>query len=195
MYYDDSWTSSPSSGRSTNSNRILNVLGTIPVNTSIENGGNSLTSVSSNNARTLKYTYTEDLSSINLSANTTIDIIFFVEQRLINNAQEIVGVFYEIRTADSIINFWSASSAYIIGNQETMSYTQNLMGVATTFSVQDWIYSDQPEGDGYVAPVSTTSNGGGRPDRYPFIMTNLFNRNRSLYSIGMTHKDTWDLFL
>jgi len=45
----------------------------------------------------------------------------------------------------------------------------------------------------YVA--TTTSNGGGKPDRYPLIMTNLFNRNRSLYSIGMTHKDTWDLFL
>lgn len=43
--------------------------------------------------------------------------------------------------------------------------------------------------------VETTSNGGGKPDRYPLIMTNLFNRNRSLYSIGMTHKDTWDLFL
>ena len=43
--------------------------------------------------------------------------------------------------------------------------------------------------------VTTTSNGNGYPDRYPLIMTNLFNRNRSLYSIGMTHKDTWDLFL
>ena len=42
---------------------------------------------------------------------------------------------------------------------------------------------------------TNTSNGGGKPDRYPLIMTNLFNRNRSLYSIGMTHKDTWDLFL
>ena len=46
-----------------------------------------------------------------------------------------------------------------------------------------------------VASDTTTSNGGGKPDRYPLIMTNLFNRNRSLYSIGMTHKDTWDLFL
>ena len=45
------------------------------------------------------------------------------------------------------------------------------------------------------AVSTTTSNGGGKPDRYPLIMTNLFNRNRSLYSIGMTHKDTWDLFL
>ena len=42
---------------------------------------------------------------------------------------------------------------------------------------------------------TTTSNGGGKPDRYPLIMTNLFNRNRSIYSIGMTHKDKWDLFL
>ena len=195
FYYDDSWTSSPTSGRSTNSNRILNVLGTIPANTSIESGGNTLTSVSSNNARTLTYSYTADLSNINLSANTTIEIIFFVEQRLINNAQEIVGVFYEIHTADSIRNAWTSSPVYIIGNQETMTYTQNLMGVATTFSVQDWAYSDEPEGDGYVAPVTTTSNGGGKPNRYPLIMTNLFNRNRSIYSIGMTHKDTWDLFL
>ena len=43
--------------------------------------------------------------------------------------------------------------------------------------------------------VEVARNGGGKPDRYPLIMTNLFNRNRSLYSIGMTHKDTWDLFL
>jgi len=45
------------------------------------------------------------------------------------------------------------------------------------------------------AQDTTASNGGGKPDRYPLIMTNLFNRNRSIYSIGMTHKDTWDLFL
>ncbi|WP_445780376.1 hypothetical protein, partial [Shewanella sp.] len=46
-----------------------------------------------------------------------------------------------------------------------------------------------------VEVATTKSNGGGKPDRYPLIMTNLFNRNRSIYSIGMTHKDTWDLFL
>lgn len=44
-----------------------------------------------------------------------------------------------------------------------------------------------------TAQAPTTSNGGGKPDRYPLIMTNLFNRNKSLYSIGMTHKDR-DLF-
>ena len=195
LYYDNTWTSSPSSGRSTNSNRILNVISTIPTNTSIESGSNSLTSVSSNNGRTITYTYTADLSSINRNANTTIEIIFFTEQRLVNDTQEIVGVFYEIHTENNITTSWQSSAVYIIGSQQSMTYTQNLMGVATTFSVQDWVYSDEPEGDGYVAPVSTTSNGGGKPDRYPLIMTNLFNRNRSLYSIGMTHKDTWDLFL
>ena len=188
LYYDDSWTSSPSSGRSTNSNRILNVLATIPANTSIYNGSNSVTSVFSNNGRVLTHTYTADLSSIGESANTTIDIIFFVEQRLVNNVQEIVGVFYEMRSADGIRNYWNSSPVYIIGNQETMTRTSYLLGVATTFSVTDWVYEDEPEGDGYIAPVTTTSNGG-RKRRYPIISTNLFDRQRSIYSIGNTHKD------
>lgn len=36
--------------------------------------------------------------------------------------------------------------------------------------------------------VKTTSNGGGKR-RYPIISTNLFDRQRSIYSIGLTHKD------
>ena len=39
------------------------------------------------------------------------------------------------------------------------------------------------------------TNAAGKPDRYPMIMTNLFNRSRSVFSIGLTHKDKWDLFL
>ena len=35
----------------------------------------------------------------------------------------------------------------------------------------------------------TTSNGGGKRRRYPIISTNLFDRQRSIYSIGNTHKD------
>ena len=189
--YDNSWLSSPSSGKSTSSSRILNVLATIPQNRAITNGGSALTSTFSDNGRVLTHTYNATIASV----ATNIDIIFLVEQRLVNNVSEICGFFYEIRTVNSIRTAWFSSPLYIIGNQATMSYTQNISGVATTFSVSDWIYSDEPEGDGYVAPVTTTSNGGGKPDRYPLIMTNLFNRNRSLYSIGMTHKDTWDLFL
>ena len=37
--------------------------------------------------------------------------------------------------------------------------------------------------------VETTSNGGGKRRRYPIISTNLFDRQRSIYSIGNTHKD------
>lgn len=57
------------------------------------------------------------------------------------------------------------------------------------------VYSNDLPPQNEVEVATTTSNGGGKPDRYPLIMTNLFNRNRSIYSIGMTHKDKWDLFL
>lgn len=189
--YDTSWISSPSSGRSTSYNKILNVLATIPSSTSITSGNNALTCTFSNNGRVLTHTYNATIGSV----ATTIDIIFLVEQRTVNNVSEICGFFYEIHTANSIRNAWTSSPLYIIGAQATMSYTQNLSGVATIFSVSDWVHSNEPEGDAYPVTESTASNGGGKPDRYPLIMTNLFNRNRSLYSIGMTHKDTWDLFL
>ena len=39
-----------------------------------------------------------------------------------------------------------------------------------------------------VEAATTTSNGG-RKRRYPIISTNLFDRQRSIYSIGNTHKD------
>jgi hypothetical protein len=47
------------------------------------------------------------------------------------------------------------------------------------------------------APPNTTVRGTNAyyPQRYPLISTNLFNRQRSVYAIGMTHKDTWDLFI
>ena len=37
--------------------------------------------------------------------------------------------------------------------------------------------------------VETTSNEGGKRRRYPIISTNLFDRQRSIFSIGLTHKD------
>jgi hypothetical protein len=42
--------------------------------------------------------------------------------------------------------------------------------------------------------VQAQSDGGGKPRRYPIISTNLFDRQRSIYSIGNTHKDEY-LFL
>lgn len=40
-----------------------------------------------------------------------------------------------------------------------------------------------------VESATTTSDGGGKRRRYPIISTNLFDRQRSIFSIGLTHKD------
>jgi hypothetical protein len=199
FHYDDSWTSSPSSGRSTNSNRILNVIASIPATTTFGSGTdlngnpNALTTTHFPSGRRIRHTtaiYENNVHTINFFLD------FAVSQKIINGTSEIVGTFYEIKEdANGSNATFNQSSDHIIGDNATMTYTRTLFGDSIDYIITDWVYSDEPEGDGYVAPVTTTSNGGGKPDRYPLIMTNLFNRNRSLYSIGMTHKDTWDLFL
>ena len=93
---------------------------------------------------------------------------------------QFTNFFSNVGNSSVTSNFTSAHGAYVLYQAQYPS-TQGVKALAN--------YDTN-----YVAP-STTSNGGGKPDRYPLIMTNLFNRNRSLYSIGMTHKDTWDLFL
>lgn len=198
LYFDASWTfgSSASSGRSTNSNRILNVLATIPSNITIGTGSdlngnpNPLTTVFSYNSRVIQHTMSATLNGV----TGNIYINFVINNKVINGVSEIVATFYETRTIGTDYSFQNNSVDYIIGAQQTMTYSQSLLGDTIVYKVSDWVYSAEPEGDDYTAPVSTTSNGGGKPDRYPLIMTNLFNRNRSIYSIGMTHKDTWDLF-
>lgn len=102
---------------------------------------------------------------------------------------------YLRNVTDTHFNDIAYSPLFTIGDQETMTFNYSPYGYDWGFSVLDWAYSADSENNENQGPVSTTSNGGGKPDRYPLIMTNLFNRNRSLYSIGMTHKDTWDLFL
>ena len=188
LYYDDSWTSSPTSSRSTNSSRILAVLGTLPITanftvpTVVGQTIGTRTFHDLNRSMRVLLTYPAG------STHTQFICYFHVSE--INN--EIKGKF-QSHTLNVVV--FDESPFFTIGAQQTMSHTFTINGSNITISVNDWVYSDEPEGDGYVAPVTTTSNGGGKPDRYPLIMTNLFNRNRSLYSIGMTHKDTWDLFL
>ena len=80
------------------------------------------------------------------------------------------------------------SPLFTIGNQATMTFNYNPYGYDWGFSVIDWVYSAESEEDDSVAPVSTTSNGG-RKRRYPIISTNLFDRQKSIFSIGLTHKD------
>ena len=44
-------------------------------------------------------------------------------------------------------------------------------------------------GGGTTTPYTGAVDNGGGPKRYPMILTQLFNKKRSFYSIGMTHKD------
>ena len=151
-------------------------------------------------------------------ANTTMKSFTYVPNDLTVTFSPNVGtpgttVTLSITGSDN--TYVSTQEAYLIppnwfeANVGTTTITKNNLGqfdYTNTFNVIEGTYNvTHPQGAqynianatydaNYVAP-STTSNGGGKPDRYPLIMTNLFNRNRSIYSIGMTHKDTWDLFL
>jgi hypothetical protein len=183
FYYDDSWTSDVSgaaSNRQTSGNRILNVLGKIP----------STTTMSISSTNTWTFDKREDhyvrYSGPTNAGQATPEITFVVS----GNSTNIVGWFNYYDETDYI-----NSPTFNIGEQQTMSWTPSFL-TNTTFSVEDWVYSNEPEGNGYVPPQQPVRTGGnGYPDRYPLIMTNLFARQRSVYSIGMTHKDTWDLFL
>ena len=192
LYVDIGWTigNTASSGRTTNSNRILNVLATIPSYITIGSGSdlngnpNPLTTVFSYNARVIQHTQTATIDGV----TGNIYINFVINNKVIDGVSEIVATFYETRTIGTDSSHQSNSVDYIIGAQQTMTYNQSLNGDTITYYVSDWVYSNQPEGDGYVAPVSTPSDGG-RKRRYPIISTNLFDRQRSIYSIGITHKD------
>jgi len=194
FYYDNSWTSSPTSytGRTSNSTRILNVLGKIPSTSSMTYSTtiwNAAAPTRSSDDRLLSVRFYKIGS--NAYPATELFVYFYV----FGNQNDIKAKFAGYRYEGTTLLDYEMSNEFTIGAQEWMSYTFSDDGHDQIVEIKDWVYSDEPEGSGYVAPVSTTSNGGGKPDRYPLIMTNLFNRNRSLYSIGMTHKDTWDLFL
>lgn len=189
FFLDTSWTSSPQSytGRTSNSNRILNVLGTIPSTTNF----NLSTSIWNFTARTFENNgrnmfFRLYKTGSNSSPTTDLHVYFYVYGTNNNIKAKFAGFTYE---GDVLTGADKSGTEFTVGAQATMSHTFTVDGTNQIIDVPDWVYNDEPEGDGYGA-VSTTSNGGGKPDRYPIIMTNLFNRNRSLYSIGMTHKDT-----
>ena len=193
-YYDDSWISSPTSTRNplTSSSRILNVIAQIPnafLLLKIDGStGTAYTGQLSQNGRLL--TYVHDIyASGSITHKLTLN--FWVAQKTVNGSPEIVGTFsskYE-QYPPAIDGRSFDSFDYIIGAQQKLTHTTTKGGVTYEFSLRDWIYEDEPEGDGYVAPVSTTSDGGSKPRRYPIISTNLFDRQKTIFSIGLTHKD------
>ena len=186
IIYDNSWTSSATSGRSTNSTRILNVLATIPTTTSmtiLNAGGTAINYNWYNISRYNRYiTYAIGSSWDNTYLNAPNERFgFVIEQK----DGEIVGYFYYYKK-DDVSGTWNESSDFEIGAQETMSWTHT----GYTVSITDWVYSAHYEGDGYTPPTSSSiSDGGGYKRRYPIVTTNLFDRQRSDYAIGKTHKD------
>jgi hypothetical protein len=143
LYYDDSWTSSPTSGRSTNSSRILAVLGTLPI-----------------------------------TANFTVPTV----------VGQTIGTrtFHDLNRSMRVILTYPAGSTHtqFICYFHVSEINNEIKGKFQSHTLDVTVFDESPF---FII--------GAQPDRYPLIMTNLFNRNRSLYSIGMTHKDTWDLFL
>jgi len=144
--------------------------------------------------------YTTTKTHVNFAKNASRNYYVFVTFNLSYNAtQEGFSVLTQIYDYEnsSASNNWAYSYSstlqwvYPEATFESTGSADTLITLPTNDIVDsfNWNFAS------VSAPVTTTSNGGGKPDRYPLIMTNLFNRNRSLYSIGMTHKDTWDLFL
>ena len=84
----------------------------------------------------------------------------------------------------------------------TLSNANNYsLSINQAFNSEVGIYKIYDSDNNVVATATYTdapqqsSKGGNYDDRFPLITTNLFNRQRSVYAIGLTHKDTWDLFL
>lgn len=126
----------------------------------------------------------------------TIWITFNLSYNATQEGYSVLTQIYDWRTTNSSNNYAHVYTStlqwvYPEATFESTGSADTLITLPTNEIVTSYNWNFASVG----APVTTTSNGGGKPDRYPLIMTNLFNRNRSLYSIGMTHKDTWDLFL
>lgn len=181
LYYDNSWTSSPTSSRTTNSSRILAVLGTIPSTANFTVPTVTGQTIGTRTFHDLNRTMRVILTYPAGSTHTQFICYFHVSE--INN--DIKGKFQSHTLG---VTVFDESPFFTIGAQQTMSHTFTINGSNITISVNDWVYSDEPEGVNYFAPVTTTSNGEGKR-RYPIISTNLFDRQRSIYSIGNTHKD------
>ena len=178
--YNDSWTSDVSgaaAGRNTTSTRILHVLGKIPTDTIMSwDGSTSLVKDTVSSDRYIRW-YSSNGGATGTDRNQNFGLY------VTGNSNDVVAIFfYYPEGFGSNITY---SSPFSVGNQATMSYTAG----NRTVTVQDWVYSDEVEGSNYTAPVSTASDGGGKRRRYPIISTNLFDRQRSIFSIGMTHKD------
>jgi len=99
------------------------------------------------------------------------------------------------------LNHPTDSSKNVTVNHLAQEVTFTMTGTADdgTYSIgaeqQNYTYYSAPPAPAAPPATSTIPSGGGTK-RYPMILTQLFNKKRSFYSIGLTHKDgQLDIFL
>lgn len=164
--------------------------------------------------------YENNLGTVDSGVNTTVtygaDIVrIYIESA---NSKQITRIaIYQNWTAyvantysfKVLYQFWdyenltnnspSYTSGVFYPNPDTLYETTGSPNETLTFPTG--IQVDTFEWNFATAPTTNTptatnfSRGSNYDDRFPLITTNLFNRQRSVYAIGMTHKDTWNLFL
>ena len=160
-----------------------------------------LSNFSAYNSNTIaNVVYTTTKTFINFAKNAANNYFVFITFNLSYNSTQggfsVLTQIYDYENSSAANNWaYSYSSTLQWVYPEATFESTGSADTLITLPTNDIVTSFNWNFASVVAPGTTTSNGGGKPDRYPLIMTNLFNRNRSIYSIGMTHKDTWDLFL
>jgi len=162
-----------------------------------------LSNFSALNSETLTpyVSYSETRTAIRLSVmDYTMWITFNLSYNETQEGFSVLTEIYDWRSANSSNNYAHVYSStlqwvYPEATFESTGSADTLITLPTNEIVTsfNWNFASIPPPEEPVANSTRGTNG--YPDRYPLIMTNLFNRQRSIYAIGMTHKDTYDLFL
>jgi hypothetical protein len=134
--------------------------------------------------------YSETKTAIRLAVmDYTMWITFNLSYNVTQEGFSVLTQIYDWRSANSSNNYAHVYSStlqwvYPEATFESTGSADTLITLPTNEIVTSFNWNFASVG----APVTTTSNGGGKR-RYPIISTNLFDRQRSIYSIGLTHKD------
>lgn len=146
------------------------------------------------------------------SAGATIGqgLIFNTWTYLYNNltatftpSSGVPGTVFNFTLTGSDDSYASSNTATLTNPSGTVTtFTKNAEGqfhdsVTNVTSIEGDYTVEHPTGvnrgtstyDNSGPPIVETTSNGGRKRRYPIISTNLFDRQRSIYSIGNTHKD------
>lgn len=83
-----------------------------------------------------------------------------------------------------------------LSSSNSWQFSTTYSGTMGTVKIYNTDKDNATNNDIIASAYFHSGSAGGRPrDGYPIEITNLFNRNRAIYSIGMTHKTAGDPFL